>query len=90
MNMNKVNLIIATLLVLLVVAVLGGIALNTPSAERTYKQETKQMRKIREHQMLTLEIIQINAALNKLATPPVRALEPQQALPPIKALPPSN
>ena len=36
---------------------------------KIYEKETARMKKVKEHQMLQLEIMQINAAINNLSAP---------------------
>lgn len=60
-----------TLIVLVILVVLfAGCGMElTLKPEKVYARETETMEKIKEHQMLQLEILQINARINQFSTP---------------------
>jgi len=63
------KLTIGLAVALLVVVVVMGVYMATPEQERAYKKETAKMKMIKEHQMLQLEVLQINAAINRFSAP---------------------
>lgn len=55
------------LTVLLVLLILSGCGMQfTPTPEKVYKEETKKLKVIKEHQALQLEIMHINAAIAQM------------------------
>ena len=57
-------------LVGLILLVAGCSGTSTEALQlKIYEKETAQMKKVKEHQVLQLEIMQINAAINNLSAP---------------------
>lgn len=71
--MHKLNVVLSIVLGMAIVFVLiGGFELNSTrnsTQEKVYARETETMKKIKEHQMLQLEILQINARINQFSAP---------------------
>lgn len=57
-----------TVIVIVLAAILlAGCGMELkPTAEKAYRDETAKMKKIKEHQMLQLEIMKINAAIAQI------------------------
>ncbi len=65
--MKKLSIVLLVGLILLVAGCSGT---STEALQlEIYEKETAQMKKVKEHQVLQLEILQINAAINQFSTP---------------------